>query len=102
MFTPQVIAHADWGSDPRKRWLARAVRQPNGSYLAMASELVGDAHTLMARLVEQAGSQGGVMLGVDLPLGLPLAYAQQVGVTNFATLLPQLGQGSVGRLLYGG
>jgi hypothetical protein len=34
-----------------------------------------------------------VLLGVDFPLGLPLAYAERFGVEDFTALLPQLGQG---------
>jgi hypothetical protein len=38
--TPDLVVHADWGSDPKKRWMTRAVRQ-DGRYLASPPELAG-------------------------------------------------------------
>lgn len=63
--------HADWSVDPRKRWMAVARRAGTFWHLS-APAPVGDVATLLARL-RQAG--GGVLLGLDLPLGLPRAYA---------------------------
>lgn len=54
---------------------------------------MGDPLTLLSRLRAQAGPDSAVLLGVDFPLGLPLAYAERAGVDDFAALLPQLGQG---------
>lgn len=93
MIFPDLIAHADWGTNPRKQWLVRAELQPTGRYLAHAPELVGQADTLIARLRERAGRTGCLWLGFDFPIGLPLAYAEKVGVADFLALLPQLGQG---------
>lgn len=91
--TPTLLAHADWGSQPDKRWLARATRQPGGTYLAHQPEPVGRAERLPARLLAAAGPEGSVLLGVDLPLGLPIRYACQVGIDDFLRWLPQLGHG---------
>ena len=90
---PNLITHADWGTNPRKQWLARAELQPDGRYLAHAPEPVGQAETLIARLRRAAGANRCLFLGFDFPIGLPLAYAEQVGLDDFLTLLPQLGQG---------
>lgn len=92
---PSVVAHADWSAAPAKRWLACATRLtdgPNaGSYRLAAPEPVGDIATLFDRLRRAAGPNG-VFLGVDFPLGLPLAYAQQTGIPDFLALLPRLGR----------
>ena len=63
--------HADWSVDPRKRWMAVANRDGAGWRLA-APEPVGPVETLFARLLDGADT---VALGVDLPLGLPRAFA---------------------------
>jgi hypothetical protein len=84
---PSVVAHADWGLHPKKRWLARATRQADGRYRARAAEPVGLLDTFMARLEEAAGSGGPVLLGFDFPIGLPIAYAERAGITDFETAL---------------
>jgi hypothetical protein len=88
---PTLIVHADWGSSPNKRWMAKARLQKEGRYLALASEPVGDLATWLVRLKE-AGQDGCVLLGFDFPIGLPRRYAERAGVRNFLALLPQLGQ----------
>jgi len=89
---PALVAHADWGSDPKKRWMAFAVLQKDGNYLAHSPEPVGDLNTLIECL--QVRSKGGtLMMGVDFPIGLPRKYAEKVKVDNFLELLPQLGAG---------
>jgi hypothetical protein len=85
---PATLAHADWSIDARKRWLARAILQPCGRYLALPPKPVGTLHDLFARL------GAGVLLGVDFPIGLPRAYALSAGIEHFPTHLAQFGQGS--------
>lgn len=85
---PQLVAHADWGSDRRKRWLTRAVRQPNGVYRAHAPEPVGDPATLFQRLMPTCSS---IFIGFDFPIGLPIAYARRAGIDDFVTFLAQAG-----------
>ncbi|MDE2333483.1 MAG: hypothetical protein KGK10_02985 [Rhodospirillales bacterium] len=53
--------------------MAVASRTPRGWHLC-APEAVGDPATLLVRLAARAAG-GAVALGVDLPLGLPAAYA---------------------------
>jgi hypothetical protein len=89
---PQLVAHADWSVDPRKRWLAQAVRQSDGVYRVRAPEPVGALDALLRRLT-RAASDGGVLLGVDFPIGLPKAYAVLAGVDDFVGELPKLGSG---------
>ncbi len=89
---PALVAHADWSAHPGKRWLAAARQRPDGGYTAGAPRLAGDPGTLAARLLAAADGEA-VLLGLDLPVGLPAAYARRAGVDDFPALLPQLGKG---------
>ena len=71
--TATVAAHADWSIDPRKRWISVALRHGDGWRVAAPAQ-VGEVATLFDRLRALAGG-GAVALGLDLPLGLPRAYA---------------------------
>lgn len=90
---PAVVAHADWGIDPRKRWLTLARLDKAGRYVAWRPRPVGPLPTLFDRLKRLAGPSDAVFLGFDFPIGLPAAYARRVGITDFLGLLPRLGQG---------
>ena len=80
-----IVAHADWSVDPRKRWVAVARRDNDAWHLA-APEPVGEVATFLARL--RAAAQGGaVALGVDLPIGLPRAYAARLTERDFLHFL---------------
>ena len=68
-----LAAHADWSVDPRKRWVAVAGRDGPGWRLSTPRP-VGDVPTFLLRLRSEAAG-GAVALGVDLPVGLPRAYA---------------------------
>lgn len=83
--TRALAAHADWSVDPRKRWVAVARRDGAGWKLA-APQPVGDVSTFLARLREAADG-GAVALGLDLPLGLPRAYAARRPETDFMHFL---------------
>ncbi len=89
---PALVAHADWGSSPDKRWLAQARLAADGRYCALAPQPVGPPAELLSRLAEEAAG-GAVFLGFDFPIGLPRAYATAAGVTRFLDLLPRLGTG---------
>lgn len=89
---PVLVAHADWGSSAARRCLTYALRQSDGRFTAYAPGPAGDPHTLLARLRALA-PEGGILFGVDFPLGLPLRYANVAGITDFAALLPELGSG---------
>ncbi|HET6610245.1 MAG TPA: hypothetical protein VFG62_26505 [Rhodopila sp.] len=70
---PELAAHADWSIDPRKRWITIA-RRIGAGWALTAPEPVGDPGTLPERLLHLADG-GPAVLGADLPLGLPRAYA---------------------------
>lgn len=90
---PALVAHADWSLHPRKRWLACARLNEEGTYRLAAPIPAGESATLLVRLREAAGPGGRVLLGFDFPIGLPLRYAEQNAVRDFPALLPQLGSG---------
>ncbi len=89
---PALIAHADWGSAPVKRWLARARLLPDGRYRALAPQPAGALNCLLSRLAAEAEG-GAVLLGLDFPIGLPAAYAGHAGIRDFLVALPGFGQG---------
>jgi hypothetical protein len=80
-----IVAHADWSVDPRKRWVAVARRAQIGWKLA-APVPVGNVETFMDRL-RGMGNDGAVALGVDLPVGLPRAYAARLAERDFLHFL---------------
>lgn len=90
---PAVVAHADWSVAPAKRWMVRAARQGDGGYRAEGPEPVGELDSLLERLAAAASTPGPLLLGLDLPLGLPLAYARRAGIESFADWLAGLGSG---------
>ena len=89
---PAVVYHADWGSDPKKRWLCKSVRD-GGRYTAHAPTLVGDHLGLISRIRAEIGETGSAVVGFDFPIGIPVRYAALIGVTEFKPFLLQLGHG---------
>jgi len=90
---PSLVVHADWSSSAAKRWMARAVLQPDGRYLAFTAEPVGQPETLLARLRRSCGPTGIVLVGFDFPIGLPERYARACEIYDFLAILPLLGAG---------
>jgi hypothetical protein len=87
---PTTVYHADWGTSPHKRWVARADLD-SGHYEARAPELVGDHLTLLSLAREGAAKTGSVLFGFDFPIGIPAPYAASIGVTNFKEFLTKIG-----------
>ncbi len=83
-----LALHADWSMDARKRWMTLAHRWGSG-WRIEAPCLVGPLGDWMARLAGAAGG-GAVALGVDLPLGLPRAYAATREEADFPGFLATL------------
>jgi len=80
---PLVAAHADWSAHPGKRWVTAAARAA-GVWTAGAAGPVGDPGALVRRLLE-AGAPA--VLGLDLPLGLPRAWAEGAAEADFPSFL---------------
>ena len=90
---PGVFAHADWSTDPKKRWCAIAVLDADGRYRSDASEPVGDLDAYFRRLRERAGPGAAVFCGFDFPIGLPARYGHKAGLKDFPDALLEFGSG---------
>ena len=92
---PDYIAHADWGTDPRKRQVATAALTPDDTYrvmsLAAADPTAVATGDLRVGLHVPSSSQSQLLAGFDFPIGLPRVYAKRVGVVYFPDFLPVLG-----------
>jgi hypothetical protein len=83
-----LVAHADWGSDRRKRVVATA-RRTAGRYRVVSLAAAPDGD-LLADLADRYRPFRAV-LGFDFPIGLPRAYAAAAGVRSFPAFLGELG-----------
>ncbi|WP_211213683.1 hypothetical protein [Desulfomonile tiedjei] len=83
--------HADWSSAPAKRWMTVAELE-GSSYLVNTPEPAGDVHTFLPRLLSRAEG-AKIVVGFDFPIGLPMAYAEKAGITDFVRALLQFGTG---------
>ena len=94
---PTFVAHADWGTQPAKRQVAVAhlSGSANGHYVIDSIKPADPSAIASGDLRRGLGIPDGVssaILGFDLPLGLPRAYADRVGVTSFLEFLDGLGE----------
>ena len=64
---PNLVFHADWGSNEKKRWCGKAALGADGGYTAFAPEPVGNPGSLIARLRTEAGETGCAVAGFDFP-----------------------------------
>jgi hypothetical protein len=72
--------------------MALAVRD-DGYYHLRPPEPVGDLDELLPRLKGLAGTSETTVLGLDFPVGLPVAYAAAAGICDFLDALPRFGSG---------
>jgi hypothetical protein len=97
MRLPEIVAHADWSANPPGRQIAIARRfgsdRAGVRYAASAPRPVGDLADLIPALLAEAGPDGSALLGVDFPLGLPVAYARAAGIDDFPAALARFGRG---------
>ena len=89
---PVFVAHADWSSDSKKRWMATG-SLAGASYHLSSPEPVGDVTSLLYRLNQRAGG-GPVVAGFDFPIGLPYSFAEGAQIARFVDILPLLGSGN--------
>ena len=90
---PGVIAHADWGTDPRKRQVAVAVRcRGDDSYQVVSLAAAPDAPgTDLFDALGGMASAGAVLVGFDFTIGVPRAYAAAARIASFPEFLGQIG-----------
>jgi hypothetical protein len=95
---PDLVAHADWSINPRKRLVAAAGlvspvnplvdRRPRYRLVSLAVAAPGD---LLAGLLSRY-QPARMLAGFDFPIGLPRAYAAAAAVASFPEFLGQLGE----------
>jgi len=93
---PGFIAHADWGTDAKKRQVAVAVRSGAGYEvvsLAPAMEIVTSGTDLRTALRVPGSAPGPGLAGFDFPIGLPTAYAEKARIDSFPPFLGMIGRG---------
>jgi hypothetical protein len=78
-----IAAHADWSTDPRKRWVSIARRGADG-WRAQAPVPVGDPAAMAAALIAEGVP---VAIGLDLPLGVPRGFAAGRAEAGFVDFL---------------
>lgn len=79
------IWHVDWGTRQDKRWLTRILIDGSASPVMQAPELFEPWHERLLTPDYLADMQ--IILGLDLPIGLPKHYAVRVGITDFPQFL---------------
>ena len=87
----QLITHADWGSNPKKRWVATA-ELVEGHYRLSGPAQLGEVSTFLTRF-RPADPAARWLAGFDLQIGIPEAYAAAAGITEFTPWLRRLGRG---------
>jgi hypothetical protein len=90
---PLLVLHSDWSMHPRKRRQAEAILEGDGRYLAFATQATPSPDRVLQELHARTPAASSVLAGFDFAIGLPRAYAEQVGVAEFLTLFPRLGSG---------
>jgi hypothetical protein len=88
---PSIVAHADWGNQSKKRRLARAVLHGD-SYYAEAPSAAPELPRLLTFL-RSATRNGGMLVGFDFPIGVPIAWARRASIGSFRGLLGELRTG---------
>jgi len=88
---PALVYHADWGTAPGKRWVAKAELGADNRYTAFAPSRLEDHADLIPSIRRSIRDEGCAFVGFDLPIGIPAAYARLAGVTEFKPFLRALG-----------
>jgi uncharacterized protein (UPF0332 family) len=85
----RTLLHADWSIAQSKRWVTVATRV-DGGWHVLPPHLVGDSGNYVDRLFRASGP---VLAGFDFPIGVPAAYGEGTGFTDFLTALVAFGHG---------
>jgi len=88
------IHHADWSVNPRKRWRNTLTIDRNGSRQLNAPQLVGDCAVWIDDLLTQATIGEQVLVGIDVPIGLPRIYDTEFNHRIFTDFIFELGYGT--------
>jgi hypothetical protein len=91
---PTYLLHADWGTAPNKRWLARAELGADGHYIAHAPTPIIDHQNLIPSIRTEIGNDACALIGFDFPIGIPASYVRLAGATDFKSFLRGLRDGT--------
>ncbi len=99
MIPPAIVAHADWGTERRKRQVAsaRLVASAAGQWryvvesLAPAAPAARSPEGDLLPGLRAAAQPGQLLIGFDFPIGLPRAYAAAAGIATFPPFLGAVG-----------
>jgi len=86
------LVHADWSLRPQGRWQASA-RRVGERWRVAPPRPVGVVETFVAGILAEC-DDGAALLGVDLPIGAPRAWAARAAVADFLTALRTFGEGA--------
>ncbi len=86
-----LILHADWSVNPSKRWVAIARLEHGCHWRVVGIQPAFEPGIFFRKLREFQSSPGCVLAGFDIPIGLPLAYAKRLAITDFLSVLPLFG-----------
>lgn len=87
---PDVVIHADWGTNPAKR-VAAIARIRGGRYRVEAPRQVGQTGSPRERLGIPEVGAGRALVGFDFPIGVPASYAERTGIGSFRQALTNFG-----------
>ena len=90
---PSLVVSADWGTRDRNRWSSNARRQ-GAVYVVEAPHRIGNAEAWFGGLLDSAESSS-VLVGVDSPIGVPMAWAAAMGRSTFRDVLSAAGTGDM-------
>jgi hypothetical protein len=83
------LIHADWSTNPSKRWIAAADRTAHGWQVA-PPQLAPCAAEFIDRWLFAGRT---VLAGFDFPIGVPIAFGSRTGFADFSEALSGFGTG---------
>ncbi len=88
----RTLVHADWSVRAEGRWRDACRRGAAGWRIEAAAPVANPA----GLVAEAQGLGGPALIGVDLPIGAPSAWAARIGATDFLELAAGFGEGAWG------
>ena len=85
------LIHAEWSTSAKKRWLCSG-RKADGVWTVDAPVAVEALRRLLDDVRAEVNTGHRVLLGFDFPIGLPVAYATQIGFADCPAALSGFGQ----------
>lgn len=90
MPAPELVAHADWGTHPRKRQVATAELLAGSTREEARYRVAGLRAADPVDALDDLTSRnpaGTTVVGFDFPIGLPAAFAHAAGIDSFRSFL---------------